>query len=338
VNLKVGRQYVIWGQGLSLSTYMYALMGEVSAGDWKVGALYGVTAGSDTVDWDLSRPGFDTDTDRMYWGARLEYSGFAGHRPYVYMLGQSDGNAGQVADLPPGLGTFPTEFNYRSYYAGFGSTGSLGSNFIYRGEVVYEWGATETDPVDRNDPTLAVPQEMASVSALAGLAGLTWLTRDTGDTRVDIQAAIGSGDDNRLDSGNTFGGIPPGRTDHAFNSLGYVNTGLVLAPEITNLFCPSIGVSTTPFPGVAELRQLRVGATMFGFMKVDGDAPISVLTTNGTNLVGSEIDLSLEWRLLSDLDVNLRYGAFIPNQAAFAGLNNQDNIRQFLYVGVTYAF
>jgi hypothetical protein len=54
--------------------------------------------------------------------------------------------------------------------------------------------------------------------------------------------------------------------------------------------------------------------------------------------VGSEIDLSLEWRLLSDLDVNLRYGAFIPNQAAFAGLNNQDNIRQFLYVGVTYAF
>lgn len=338
VNMKVGRQYVIWGQGLTLSTYMYALMGEVSAGAWKLGALYGVTAGFDTVDWDLSRPGFDTDTNRMYWGARLEYSGFSGHRPYVYMLGQSDGNAGQVANLPPGLGTFPTQFNYRSYYAGLGSTGSLGTNFIYRGEAVYEWGATETDPVDRNDPTLAVPQEMAGVSAFAGLAGLTWLARDTGDTRIDVQAVIGSGDDNRLDAGNTFGGIPPGRTDHAFNSLGYVNTGLVLAPEITNLFCPSIGVSTTPLPGVASLRQLRVGATMFGFFKVDGSAPISTLTTPGTNLVGSEIDLSVEWRLLSDLDVNLRYGAFIPNQAAFAGLNNQDNIRQFLYVGVTYAF
>lgn len=346
IQIRGGRNYYIWTSGLVLSNYIYGAQADITIGDFVGTGMYGQTAGHDTVDFDTSRPGFETDTNRQYAGGKLEYRGFSGHRPYAYYMTQMDGNAGQQTVIQPNvLGGVPTTFSYDSNYVGGGSIGSFGPNIIYRAEFVQQFGTTLSDSLNRNPvfnpetlagQPLATPQQDTSISAQAGLAGLTWLARDESDFRLDFQFVIGSGDTNRLDSGTTFGGIAPRNVDHGFNSNGYVNTGLALAPSPSNMIVPSLGASLNLLPSIALFKDLRYGITGYLFNKVESDAPISVLTRPGVPFIGGEIDQSLDWRISSDLNLNLRYGIFIPNSDAF--FPNEGKVRQFLYVGMTYAF
>jgi hypothetical protein len=119
--------------------------------------------------------------------------------------------------------------------------------------------------------------------------------------------------------------------------LGYINTGLALAPEPANLFCPSLGGSSNLLPTVEGLSELRLGVSGYLFMKVDNEAPLSVYTVpGGSNLVGGEVDCTLDWRFSSDLNFNIRYGIFLPNTGVFPA--DQGGARDFFYSGVTYAF
>jgi hypothetical protein len=43
----------------------------------------------------------------------------------------------------------------------------------------------------------------------------------------------------------------------------------------------------------------------------------------------------MSWRILSDLSLDLRYGVFLPGDAM---PDTEDDVRQFIYTGVTYAF
>jgi hypothetical protein len=333
-----GRNYVIWAQGLVFSNYAYALETELKLGDLTITGMLAESAGYDTVDWDTSRPGYDTDTSRLFSGAKLEWTGIAGHRPFVYYLWQQDMNGGQQATLfPTSPFPVPTTFDYNSGYVGFGSSGSMGPQIVYRSEFAWEYGSTLSDPLDPTSPTLTQPQVTNDISAGAGVVGFTWLARDAGDTRADAQFLAGTGSSARLDSGTTFGGIAPGATDHSFNALGYINTGLALSPEPANLFCPSLGVSSNLLPTHSLFSELRIGVTGFLFMKMDNDAPLSVLTVpGGSNLVGGEVDVLLDWRISSDLNLNIRYGIFLPNTSVF--FPGEGGARDFFYSGLTYAF
>jgi hypothetical protein len=333
-----GRNYVIWAQGLVFSNYAYALETELKLGDLTITGMLAESAGYDTVDWDTSRPGYDTDTSRLFSGAKLEWTGIAGHRPYAYYLWQQDMNGGQQATLfPTSPFPVPTTFDYNSGYVGFGSSGSMGPQIVYRSEFAWEYGSTLSDPLDPTSLTLTQPQVTNDISAGAGVVGFTWLARDAGDTRADAQFLAGTGSSARLDSGTTFGGIAPGATDHSFNSLGYINTGLALSPEPANLFCPSLGVSSNLLPTHSLFSELRIGVTGFLFMKMDNDAPLSVLTVpGGSNLVGGEVDVLLDWRISSDLNLNIRYGIFLPNTSVF--FPGEGGARDFFYSGLTYAF
>jgi len=61
-----------------------------------------------------------------------------------------------------------------------------------------------------------------------------------------------------------------------------------------------------------------------------------VLTRPGTAWIGGELDQTLDWRISSDLNLNIRYGIFWPNKDAF--FPGENKVRQFFYVGMTYAF
>jgi hypothetical protein len=333
-----GRNYVIWAQGLVLSNYVYALQADLILGDLAITGILANSAGYDTVDWDTSRPGYDTDTSRLFSGGKLEWRGIAGHRPYAYYLWQNDLNGGQQATLGTSTFPIPTTFQYNSGYVGAGSTGSIGANMIYRSEFAWEYGTTLSDPLDpTNLVTLSQPQVENQISAVAGVVGLTWLARDAGDTRLDFQALAGSGSSERLESGTTFAGIAPGATDHSFNSLGYINTGLALAPEPANLFCPSLGLSSNLLPSSDFLSEFRVGVNGYLFTRIQNDAPISIQTRlNGSNLIGGEIDAIFDWRISSDVNLNVRYGIFMPNTSVF--FPGEGGARDFVYAGVTYAF
>ncbi len=338
-----GRQFVFWANGLSLANYMYAGTLDAAIDDLSATGLLGFTAGGDTVDWDTSRPGYDNDTDRMYLGAKFDYR-LGEHTPFFYYLAQFDQNAGQQAMLPPGVATefqAPTRFRYNSQYWGTGINGTLGADWLYRVEFALETGSTLSDPIqhDPNIPptNLARAQHSTTILAQAGLVGVSWLGHDEADSRIDFQCLVGSGSVYRLDSGNTYGGIDPGRTDTSFNSLGYVNTGLVFAPEASNSCIPSIGFSFSPFKGNQVFGDLRLSATAFLYTRIEADAPISVPTNlGGSNLVGSEYDFNADMRIFSDLNVSVRYGLFVPNTGLFTDVESEP--RQFFYVGATYAF
>jgi hypothetical protein len=341
--VRVGRQFINWANGLSLATYMYAATADAQADIWGFSGMVGTTAGHDTVDWDTSRPGYSVDTDRLYLGGKVE-ARLGAHVPFLYALAQWDQDAGQTAMLPAGAPAafqVETEFDYDSQYWGGGINGVLGPDLVYRLEFAVETGTTLSDPIKHDDTLppdqLARPQESVPILAGALLAGASWLARDATDARVDFQFLCGSGSDQRLDSGNTYGGVNPGVTDHAFNSLGYVNTGLVFAPEASNMAIPSLSLSLSPFKGNEIIGDTRFSVNAFLYARLDPDAPISVpVNFGGSALVGSEYDFNVDWRIWSDLNMSFRYGIFVPNSPLFTDVESEP--RQFLYVGATYAF
>lgn len=337
LNVKAGKQYVQWGSGLTLSNVLYAGLLDAEWRDFGLIALAGLTPSGDTVDFDGSRPGFDSDTDRAFLGASIEYRGFSSHRPYLFILDQRDHNERDFFEFDSLIDTYPTRFKYDSTYVGGGSRGSLLSNLQYHVEAVYEFGEALSNSFS---PTtgLAVEQTLEDIEAWAVIAGLTYLFRDAADSRLDAEFIAASGDDDRIDSADTFGGNTPGTTDESFVSLGYVNTGLALSPEVGNLISLRLGVSTSPLAGGARagdwLRGLRIGLDGFLFGKVDDHAPINIRTGN-ESFIGGEIDLFADWRVTSDVFLNLRYGLFLPGDAMPDG---EDDPLHFLYTGVTYAF
>lgn len=332
VNVKTGKQFVEWGTGLTLSNALYAVLVDAEAFDLGFIGLAGITPSSDTVDFDGSRPAFDTSTSRAFVGGAVEYRGWSSHRPYAYYLTQRDNNDEDFAVFTGPLGSIPTRFDYDSSYVGIGARGSIRADLRYRAELVYEYGEGLSNSFD-TATGLAIPQTFEDVSAWGGLAGLTYLLRDDADTRLDFQILAASGDDDRLNSANTFGGNRSGTEDTAFNALGFVDTGLALSPFPSNLLILRAGLSTFPMRGKG-LERLRFGVRGYLFAKLDEDAPLNVGTVDET-FVGGEVDLFLDWRIASDLSGNLRYGVFFPGDAMAPG---QDDVRHFFYAGFNYAF
>ncbi|MHC4787171.1 MAG: hypothetical protein ACYTE6_14545, partial [Planctomycetota bacterium] len=113
----------------------------------------------------------------------------------------------------------------------------------------------------------------------------------------------------------------------------YIDTGLALAPNLSNLFIARLGGSTYPFRATSSLGRLRMGAAGLLFFKIDSEASLNIPSRDGTFL-GGEIDVFADWRIASDVSMNVRYGVFFPGDAACC----PDDPRHFFYVGFNYAF
>jgi len=314
-----GRQYIDWASSIVLSGTLYALRLAAEGAHWRIEGILGQTV-ADTVDFDPTRPFFFNDTKRNIWAVQISYQGTF-HKPYAYVLSQSDENG---ATLGPAL------FLYDSSYAAIGSTGQATGALLYRVEFIYEWGDSISDG-------LVIPQTIESIEAWAGRFSLTHILRRTRTTTrwwFEFETLFGSGDDDRQASNTTIGGNLSGTTDTAFNAFGIARTGLVLQPELTNLLSFRLSASVLPFPGSGALKHFRLLLDGFLFTKVDGNAPISVPTLPGASYLGAELDITIEWQVLSDLSIDLRSGVFIPNGAAFG----ESDPRYFVFLGVSYAF
>lgn len=322
--LRVGRQFVDWGQGLSLSETLYAGKATVQLGQFSIDGLIGQTPTDDSItDFDTSRDDYNTETDRAYFGGMLRYDTKSSHEIYAYALWQQDNNQDDETPRAP-IGV-PVEFTYDSTYAGIGAQGSITTSLLYGTEFVYEFGKSFSDP-------LLGSQSREDISAFAGRFILTYLFKDRGQTRLQFETLIASGDDDRLVTTDTVGGNAPGSDDNAFNGLGFVNTGLAFAPVFSNLLSFRLGASTIPFASVEGLEQFQVGLDVFFMNKFDSDAPIDE-PTNDDMYLGTEVDFSVNYRLTSDLALVGRYGVFFAGPAV-----EEDEVRQFVYTGVTLSF
>ena len=334
-NIKVGRQWVHWAEGVSLSLPLYAVLADFEfGGGVALTGLAGMTPQETVIDFDGTRPGFDTETDRLFWGAMLEWRNPGSHSPFAYILSQTDRNDQDEFTFVGDGGTlYPTEFEYDSVYVGFGSRGPIDSDLFYHLEVVHEFGSGKSSTFDPETGN-PLPQTDEDISAWAAVFGLTYVPRDEGESRFEFEVIAATGDDDRVDAGDTFGGNLPGTDDNSFNSFGFLNTGLALGPDPANLLSLRFGASTKPLLATDLFDDLRFGIDAFLFHKLDDDAPLNVGTTRNS-YVGSEIDLALDWRITSDVTATLRYALFFPGEAM---PDQEDDIRQFFFAGVTYAF
>ena len=326
---QAGRDLVYWGNGLAMAQVIDGGVLDLEYGKLNLELIAGVTPVR-TVDIDSSRPGFDYNTRRGFYGALLS-ADLSPHHPFVYYLSQRDYNGNDVRQI----GAITTRYEYDSFYLGGGSTGQITDRLRYGVEAVYEFGNTLSNSFELVGFGL-VPIEQTRDAIVSGAIDvrLDYLVADPADTRVSAEAILATGDDDRGHTSNTFAGNAPGTEDNAFNAFGLVNTGLAFAPDVSNIAVLRVGASTFPFHHVGPLRRLQVGGDFFAFGKFDEDAPIDETTSTGQQFLGFEPDLYLNWEVTSDVTLAVRYGAFFPNASAFP----LDDVRHFFFAGVTFAF
>jgi len=321
--VQVGRQYVNWVSGLTLADPLYAVRAGAETRSFKADFLFGATP-NHFIDFDGSRPNFDSDTERYFYGVSAECRALHNHRPFVYFLWQEDENSQPFGAAGP-------LYHYNSRYVGAGATGEIITGvWLYRLELVYEFGDSISD-------TLGVlPQTIDDIEAYAIRFYLAYMpprARATMGLRIEAEVLVGSGDGDRGAAAQTANGNLSGTKDQSFIAFGYVNTGLALAPELSNLVSVRLTGSAFPLRGRGIFDKMQVQLSGFVFAKYDDNAPISVPTVFGESFVGGEIDLTLDWKLTSDLDLIVQYGVFLPGDA----MVNSDTL-QFFYVGFSYGF
>lgn len=333
-----GRQFVDWASGLTLSEQLYAarVWVEMPGPALEAELLFGATPSSSVVDFDSSRTSYDVDTDRFFFGGMLTYTGLTNHKPYIYVLDQTDNNGEDfdvisLGGLPPA--NYDTRFEYNSTYWGIGSTGNLlVPELSYVVEFVYETGDNLSTPFDGG--FVQQTQTRDSIEAWAAKAQFTYQFDPLSRTQVEFEALLASGDDDRFfDTSNTFGGNTRNTKDNAFNAFGYANTGLAFNAPLSNLAAFRLGGSTYPMPNHEWFKRCQVGVDLFMFNKLDPDAPLDE-TTNDRSYLGFESDLFVNWRLTSDFSIDVRYGVFFPG-SAIAGDSDE---RHFFLTGVTWSF
>jgi hypothetical protein len=330
VAVQGGRDLVYWGNGLTLGQTLDGVILDVTAGPLTLQAIAGVTP-TRTVDIDTSRPGFDYNTRRGFYGGMVTAT-VGDHRPYVYGLVQRDYNKMDELDL----GLIQTAFEYNSWYVGVGSAGSLSPNLRYGVELTYEGGSTLSNSFSASGAGGLFPVEQThdQIEALAFDARLDYFLLDRRQTRLSLEVLAASGDSDRGSSTNTFNGNRPGTRDHGFNGFGLLNTGLAFAPDPSNLLAVRVGAATIPLPDVGIFQRLQIGVDAFLLYKLQGHAPIDEATADHQYL-GFEPDLFVNWQVTSDLTLAVRYGAFFPSNRAFG---QNDDVRQFLFAGLTFSF
>lgn len=327
VALQGGRQLAYWANGLVLVQTLDALVLNLNYKTVDLQLLGGVTP-ADTIDIDSTRPQFDKNTHRGFFGAMLSKQ--AGeHRPFIYFLSQQDMNH----SFRRFIGPVTTRFNYNSYYVGVGSNGTVGEHLAYGLEMVYEGGTSLSNSFTTAGGAFAqAVQTDETISAWAGDFRVDYLPHDDNRTRVSFETTFATGDNDRRHTTNTFGGNTSGTEDRAFNAFGRIDNGLAFSPTISNLFIVRLGASTVPLPNHAWFRNMQTGVDFFVYGKFSdkaaGDEPTLV-----KGYLGFEPDVFVNWQVKSDVTLALRYGVFVPGVALPARA-----ARQFFYGGLTFAF
>jgi hypothetical protein len=332
-----GRQFVDWASGLVLSQYLDGVKLDGNLGPLEGSVLAGVTTYG-TTDFDVGRPHFDKSTYRGFYGGMLAYR-VGQHRPFVYGLVQEDYNKQRDVTLVSGNSA---QFKYNSYYIGVGSTGNLTDHVQYSAEWVYEGGRTKSGPtLNASSATGDFVQDEQDISAWAGQTSLDYLFNDIRRSRVGAGFIIASGDSDRSITNSTLGGSAAGTQDHAFNALGLVSAGYAFNPPISNIMVLKLGGSTFPWGDrTGPVSRLQFGADVLFYGKTLRRGPIDETTSSDTYL-GTEIGPYMNWRVVEDITVQLRYGIFFPGTAIRGLPNENDNsekTRQFLYTSFTYSF
>ena len=326
-----GRQLIHWANGLTLSQEIDGGQITLVQDPFMLSVIGGTTRPSSN-DIDTSRPRFDTDTHRVFYGGILSARAGERHRPFVYALFQDDNNPDEgltAVDAATGL-PVSVRFNYDSHYIGVGAEGSLGDRTRYGLEVVYEGGGRSDALTVAGVPIGKTDEE---IRAWAFDVSLVHMLTDQNNTRLGAELIVASGDSSRGTTLDSLAAATPGTKDTAFNGFGLQDTGLAFSPSASNLVLLRCGASTFPLPRSGLFDKLQVGGNVFFYNKLRSDGPIDEPTSDDRYL-GLGTDVFLNWQISSDVALSTHYGIFFPGKA----IETDNDCRHFLFAGLTYAF
>jgi hypothetical protein len=314
---RLGRQTVIFGTGFALDTPLDAALIDAKIHDFRVQGLFGRTP-LNYPNVDSSEP-VDSHSNRLFYGVQVAWEGFERHTPFVYAIWNND----RTPEYPK---QWFQNYSYDTYYLGAGARGEIMHNLNYWVEGVFEGGSgyNDGDFMRRND-----------IEAWGFDAGIEKLFDMPTHPRLTAEYMFGSGDPDRMYSPtNARGGNGPDRRDSSFVGFGYRDTGISLAPVVSNLHVVRLGGSLKPLEQFELLREFEIGTNWFLYQKHQSRAAISdPLADNFSGEIGWEMDYFVNWRVASDLSWTVRWGTFFPGDAY-----SDDDPRHFVFTGVTWSF
>lgn len=317
LKVKIGRDLVNAGTGYAISLPLDHVQVQGGMHGFETTFIYGRTPSS-TPNIDRSRPVAD-HSDRNFWIIEQRYKGWDRHEPFVYVAWQED----HTREDPPNL---LQDYKYDSTYIGWGSTGELISNLRYATEWVIERGSSYGDRrfLHTNE-----------IKAWAFDHRLDYYFRHKSKPVISGEYMFASGDSNRLGSPtNAEGGVAKSYVDRSFVGFGFRDTGLALAPRLSNIHIWRLGGSFRPLPDIELTKDLELGSDFYVFWKNKRVAAISdVLADERSGYLGWEMDYYANYRILSDLAWTVRFGTFFPGSAY-----SDQTTRTFLLTGITWSF
>lgn len=314
--IQAGRRLYGVGQGIAYSDLGDGIELLASSSVW---SLMGFASRSlpHQENLDLSVPD-GKHSGRTFWGIEGRYLGIRNNGLYAYAVFQRDDAHEQPADDRQ-------DYNYDSQYVGLGVEGKTLASLRHVAEVILETGRGRTSGANQK----------ADVRAWAVDVSLTYDVQLPLQPTVYGEYAIGSGDADRRNVTDTIGGNTAGR-DTNFLYFGYLPTGYALAPRLSNLQMLKGGLALKPLSWLAFFQELTCSADLYWYWKEDPRGGIFDLDATERNRgIGTELDLTLSWPILSDLSATVEYGHFEPGDAYPTATNDPT---RYLSVGVTSSF
>jgi hypothetical protein len=310
---RAGRAFVSMGSGLLYNDLAYMIQGTYTQDRWAVRAWVGHSiVHEDDIDQSIQHA---NKSYRGYFGVEGEYLISGNHRVYGMFLMERDFNRDQFSSV---------DWTYNANYFGLGARGTIIGGLGYSAELVYEFG----------ESTAAVSTQMESISAFAALVTVDYQVQGPMEPTLLLQYMYGSGDSDRQSTTDSLAGNQAGTDDNGFLSFGFVQTGYSLFPRVSNIHILRFGGTIRPLESVDWLHKMQVGVFGYWYRKAESQCPISDSRAflNDAD-VGKEIDLTLRWRIYSDLGFSVNYGCFFPGEAYV-----ETKARNFFNAGLTYSF
>jgi len=317
VKVELGRRYFKIGRGIAYSNVNDGVQINYYLPSWNFAGLFSQTLPhEDNID--ASVPGGDKESDRKFAGVGAGYTGIKNHQFYGYVLVQRD-----FSDERPNNSL--QQFTYDSEYIGVGSLGSIDKKFNYWIEVIKQYG----------DSHIFGTNEKADIDAWGANVGIEKSWQLITHPKLTFEYAFGSGDRDRIDVTDTEFGNTLG-DDKNFLYFGYIPTGFALAPRLSNLHMVRLGFQLKPLEGISFFRNFSFGLDYYYFQKHRAAGGISDLdATVADKDIGHEIDVYFDWQVLSDLNVSLEYGYFMPGDA-YADFT--DDNEDYFSISLAYTF
>lgn len=308
--LQVGRRLYGIGQGIAYSNLGDGIELSASFPTWNLMGLVSRTLPHED-NLDQSVPG-GKKSGRTYYGIEVKYIGIPNHGLYGYVLIQRDDGEEHPENAAQ-------DFDYDSEYYAAGSEGKIIGNLRYAAELIFETGNSFTSTTNLKE----------EIQAWATNVGLTYDLQIPTQPTLYAEYAFGSGDSDRTNVTDTTSGNAVG-DDTNFLYFGYLPTGYVLSPRLSNLKMIKGGASLKPLERIDFFKELTLAFDYYRYFKDESKGGIFDAQANESDRdIGFEVDFTLSWQILSDLGVAIEYGHFEPGDAYPASTNNNADYFSF---------